>query len=80
MQPGHGDVENGARFPHPPPATTTDKYPTGRYANIPLGKIGQVNLGKDWRENYRQRSESITPIRGNLSCAIYHQGAKYVKV
>src|ERR1700731_106268 len=37
-QPGHGDMENAPRFPHPhPPATTTDKYPTSLYTNTPLG-------------------------------------------
>jgi putative transposase len=37
-QPGHGDMENAPRFPHPhTPAATTDKCLTRSYTNTPLG-------------------------------------------
>jgi hypothetical protein len=49
-QPGHGDVGNAPRFHISiPPTTATDKCPTRRYTNIPLGtkdRSGHTSRGK----------------------------------
>jgi putative transposase len=48
--PGHGDMENASRFPHPhTPAATTDNCLTRRYTNIPLGtkdRSGHTDRGR----------------------------------
>jgi Integrase core domain len=70
-QPGHGDMENAARFPHPhTPATATDKCPTRRYTNTPLGtkhRSGQAQFGCSSRVLKR------TPLlfdTGGIRCGI----------